>query len=215
LQICVEQAFHLGDDWEYEIASLMKGLVEEGLCMLEMGNSRPASGVEHLLAHYWEMKLTHQNQPAAFHGTKVGLATPIIARLYEKVRSIDQSEALRRLKAAQLPEPEREISHIRQVFGVASDQVISAQQAYLAQTPESYARLKQKIADHWDEIQGFAASVPPAVEIETLLQKVGAPVEPIEIGLTSEDVQDALENAPYLRRHFTVLNLCRMLQIKP
>lgn len=62
--------------------ALYDALLLSGLAMGMVGNSRPASGAEHHLAHYWEMDALAKGLPHALHGNAVGAATPVIARLY-------------------------------------------------------------------------------------------------------------------------------------
>lgn len=49
------QANAIGKRSADSIMALMEALIESGLCMLEFGESRPASGAEHHASHYWEM----------------------------------------------------------------------------------------------------------------------------------------------------------------
>ncbi len=44
----------------------MEGLIEAGFCMLDFGNSNPASGAEHHMSHYWEMKLLREGDRPYF-----------------------------------------------------------------------------------------------------------------------------------------------------
>lgn len=62
--------------------ALYDALLLSGLAMGMVGNSRPASGAEHHLAHYWEMDALAKGKAHALHGNAVGAATPVIARLY-------------------------------------------------------------------------------------------------------------------------------------
>ena len=48
-----------------------------------IGASRPASGAEHMLSHYWEMEFIARKKYPELHGIKVGIATPIIAEIFE------------------------------------------------------------------------------------------------------------------------------------
>jgi hypothetical protein len=52
----------------------LEGLFETGLCMLDFGQTRPASGSEHHISHFWEMKLLLERRPAILHGAKVEVA---------------------------------------------------------------------------------------------------------------------------------------------
>jgi glycerol-1-phosphate dehydrogenase [NAD(P)+] len=70
------------------VASLFDALVLSGLAMGMIGNSRPASGAEHHLSHYWEMDALKNHEAHALHGNAVGSATVAIARTYELMRDL-------------------------------------------------------------------------------------------------------------------------------
>ena len=65
------------------IAAIMEGLVLSGIAMSYIGNSRPASGSEHHMSHYWEMMFLLSQHEDPLHGTKVGVGTVTAIRLYE------------------------------------------------------------------------------------------------------------------------------------
>jgi len=72
---------------------LTNGLILSGTAITMAGSSRPASGGEHHLAHYWEMQALKGNFPVGLHGQKVGLATKLILHVYEKVHTrLESSE---------------------------------------------------------------------------------------------------------------------------
>ena len=68
------------------VTALFDALVLSGLAMGMIGNSRPASGAEHHLSHYWEMDALKNHEAHALHGNAVGSATVAIARTYELMR---------------------------------------------------------------------------------------------------------------------------------
>lgn len=63
----------------------MEALLLTGIGMAFTGNSRPASGTEHTLAHYWECKKLERGDAPAFHGAEVAVATLEIIRLYKDI----------------------------------------------------------------------------------------------------------------------------------
>lgn len=67
------------------IEKLILALVDSGQAITAVGNSRPASGSEHMLAHYWEVKALESQRTLGLHGQKVGLATELVLNLYAKV----------------------------------------------------------------------------------------------------------------------------------
>ncbi|MEC5271583.1 sn-glycerol-1-phosphate dehydrogenase [Caldifermentibacillus hisashii] len=84
LETCVEYVEEISNADEKGITILMNALIESGLVMQILDYSRPASGAEHHLSHYWEMYLLKTNQKQLLHGAKVGVATTMIVELYKK-----------------------------------------------------------------------------------------------------------------------------------
>jgi glycerol-1-phosphate dehydrogenase [NAD(P)+] len=52
------------------------------------GDSRPASGTEHHLAHYWEMRYLKEGRAHISHGLKVGLAAVTAVALWKELPSV-------------------------------------------------------------------------------------------------------------------------------
>lgn len=213
LTTCVDQVPVLQTHWESAMQHLMEGLIEEGICMLLHGNSRPASGAEHVISHYLEMKLARENRPAVFHGSKVGLATILVAKYYETIRQIDRKEAMERLQAARLPYAESVIKQIQKVFGSAANLILAVQHDAIHQTPERFTQICSNVSENWGAIQQFASTVPTSGQIKELLRQVGGVTNPADLGLTELDIREALEYGHYLRTYFTTLNLSRLLGI--
>jgi len=212
----VAQTKTLSEDWVFSVKSVMEALYEEGLCMLEFGNSRPASGAEHQFSHYWEMSLLREGRPAVFHGAKVGLASIWIAKYYEMIRKMSKEEAVNRLENTLKHDPDLEIQKISRGYGKdITPYIVNIQESHLSMTLEKYEILKKKIIDKWDEIQEIALEVPSSDKMSSLLQIVGGATEPSDIGLTKEDIGNAIEYAQYARKAFTVLNVCQVLGYKP
>lgn len=210
---CVAHAAEIGRASLTGITTLMDGLTESGLCMMEFGSSRPASGSEHLMSHFWEIKLMQEGRPAILHGAKVGVGTVLAARRYAIIRRISQQEAIQRLAAASLPSLEDEIARIRGTFRAVADHIIADHRPFLEMLEASFHTLQHKIGERWEEIQQIVATVPPAQEIAELLKQVGTPTDPDSLGLSDDDVQHALAFSRYMRGRFTVNTLGRVLGV--
>ncbi len=213
LLACVDNVSEIQKATQKGISCLMDGLVESGICMLLNGNSRPASGSEHHLSHYWEMKLLRLGRPAVLHGAKVGIGTVQIARRYEKIRSLSLEEAAQRLKITPIPEPKKESEIIEEVFGPISSKVKDEQHKYLNLNHSGYAQIQELIIEYWEDILQIASSVPAEQEIVNLLKRVNGPTNIDDIGMNSVDLDEALQFAHYLRGQFTITKLGRMLGI--
>ncbi len=189
------------------IAALMRALLDSGSAMARWRNSRPASGSEHHLSHYWETMRLLRGQPALLHGAKVGVGSVLMARAYERLRGMTREQAATRLAATPEPDAEAERATIRAGYGVIADEVMSAQGDLLPLAPERWARLQQDILTQWDAIQAIAADVPAPEEMAGMLRAAGAPVEPAVLGLTAEEVAAGLRYSHYIRDRFTVRRL--------
>lgn len=213
VQRCIDHAEAIGQRSEEGIRLLMDALIESGLCMLEIGNSRPASGAEHHASHYWEMQLLREGRPAALHGAKVSVATVHVARQYAQVRALRRAEMLDRLEAAVLPTRAAEIESIETGYGDLAQTVIAEHAAFLDLTTDAFDALKHKIVQQWEAVQTIAASVPAPEQIINFLAAAGAPTDGAALGLTDEEIQRGMRYGHYLRNRFTVMKLSRILDI--
>ena len=69
-------------DNEEFVFRLIELLIISGISMGFIGNSRPASGSEHHLAHYWEKYFLSKGLSYPMHGHSVGVASLIISDIY-------------------------------------------------------------------------------------------------------------------------------------
>lgn len=85
---CIESTDGLYSREENAIRRLIEALILTGISMGLAGVSRPASGTEHQLAHYWEVKDIEAGREHALHGNAVGAATVVTAMLFELAEDI-------------------------------------------------------------------------------------------------------------------------------
>lgn len=84
LDSCVNNLGRIAKHTDDGLKVLIQSLIESGLVMLVLDFSRPASGGEHHLSHYWEMNMLKNDRKQLLHGAKVGVATTIIIDLYKR-----------------------------------------------------------------------------------------------------------------------------------
>jgi glycerol-1-phosphate dehydrogenase [NAD(P)+] len=210
---CARQAFEIGQGSEAGVRLLIEGLIESGFGMLEFGNSNPASGAEHHISHYWEMKLLRDRRPAIFHGVKVGIASIITASWYDSLRALKKDQVAERLARAHMPDSGEVLENIHKIYGPAADLVIEDQREFIFMDEKRLADLKQRILDCWDEVLDIANAVPPSAKIKEWLRLGGAPLSGQEIGLGDEEVQLGLDYGHYLRKRFTISKLRHYLNL--
>ncbi len=191
--------------------ALTESLLDSGLNMGRAGSSSPASGAEHHLAHYWEMKLLWEGRPPVLHGIKVGFATLWAADAYAELRAMDREAVRGWMQKTTLPDVQSQEREIRQLFIRNPERILSEQKRFLELTPGAWQGLKERIYEEWPAIQAIASRVPPRSHIEQLLTPIQFPMTAGEAGLAEDDIQPGLAAAHYLRDRFTVFKLKYLL----
>lgn len=83
VETCAANAQALAQREPQAIQAVTEALILSGLAMGMVGVSRPASGAEHQMAHYWEMDALRRGEEHPLHGNAVGVGTVLAACLYE------------------------------------------------------------------------------------------------------------------------------------
>ena len=192
------------------MASLMEGLILSGIAMLVIGNSRPASGSEHSLSHYWEMKAFLDHKTPHLHGKKVGVGTGVMAKFYEKFFTRNPFEIdLADVHARKQPLEEIETA-IRRGLGKAADEVVKvAQSTYLSW--EEQEQQIEKLQTLWEDLKRLQAIEPTFKCVRDTQLAVGANIWPQDIGVNRPLLREALLNAKEVRSRYTVLRAAETL----
>lgn len=83
VETCAANAKALAQREPQAVQAVTEALILSGLAMGMVGVSRPASGAEHQMAHYWEMDALRRGEEHPLHGNAVGVGTVLAASLYE------------------------------------------------------------------------------------------------------------------------------------
>ena len=211
LESCIAATPEIGRATPEGVRKLMFSLIDSGMCMLDYGNSRPAAGCEHYMSHFLEMKLLREGRHAVLHGAKVALCSLMAADLYARLRQVRRPQAEKQLAAATQPDRNADMQRIRQAFGPIAENLFIEMAPYLDMTPAGFAQLKQRVLEHWVEIQALAAQVPSREKLVDLLNQAGGATNPAGLGLSEEEVQLALTESHFLRNRFTICKLEHLL----
>ena len=196
---------------EDAILSIMEGLILSGIGMSYIGNSRPASGSEHHLSHYWEMMALLSNGHLELHGTKVAIGTVIGLRLYEKFfQDLGTADSYHAFQSAE-PEfhPEQWSAEIRRVYLGAADSVIALENTSHKNAPEEMKRRKEALLNQRDLLQIEVKKLPKADQIIKILKLLSAKSTPEEVGVSEETLRDSILYAKELRNRFGILQVLK------
>lgn len=188
------------------VAELMRALVIVGIAMAYMGNSRPASGSEHHLSHYFEVVGLLRHEPYFCHGIDVAYSTYETAKLRRALLAIESPRA----KAFDMTEWE---TAIRRVYG-AEDNAVTAQEILALQKSLGwiYEDKLPVYQEKWAEIREILADSPTPEQVLRMLASVDLSIEEFEKMYSQEKIADAIQYAMYLKDRYSVLWLYAQVQ---
>jgi glycerol-1-phosphate dehydrogenase [NAD(P)+] len=91
LDSLIENTEAIKERKESGIKILIDGLINSGIAMMMVGSSRPASGTEHHISHFFDMYAGIYQEEVPPHGIKVGTALTISSYFYLKLLKTDFS----------------------------------------------------------------------------------------------------------------------------
>ena len=179
---------------------LMYGLLLSGLAMQMTGNSRPASGSEHHMAHFWEMAVINE-EISAYHGEKVGVGLVLASDIYHKA-----ADYLRQGKFEIKESVDVETDLIERIFTNKElcENIKKTNDPNLLDTIDP-AVLKQKTK----EITAIIEEIPKPEEIEEMLRKVNGTAGLQDLGFDLSMREKTAKIAPYIRDRITFLRILK------
>lgn len=184
---------------ENSIAKLMSALVIVGIAMAYMGNSRPASGSEHHLSHYFEVTGLLRDEPYFCHGIDVAYSTYVTAELRRELLQIEAP------KKCDFDEAKWE-SEIRRVYETEANKLTAAQIISLQRRlgwicRDFYPIYKEK----WKEIKEILQESPTPEAVLEMLSDIGLSLKEFEDIYSAEKIADAIRYAKDLKDRYSVL----------
>ena len=184
---------------EKSIAELMRALVIVGIAMAYMGNSRPASGSEHHLSHYFEVTGLLRREPYFCHGIDVAYSTYVTAQLRRRLIKIASPEA----KAFDEAEWEDNIRRVYagQTSSATAEEIIALQK----RLGWIYENKLPVCREKWAEIRDILSDSPTPDQILEMLESVDLFMEDFEKTYSVEKRADAIRYAKDLKDRYSVL----------
>ncbi len=180
------------------IEALMRALVDVGLAMAYVGNSRPASGSEHHIAHYLEITGILHGRPALAHGVDVACGAVMTAALREEI--------CRRDPILHPFDRNAYAAAMGKVYGALAPSVIALQEKtgfYTEAATEAF------ILSHTEEIRTVLAEAPTEAETREMVEAVGLSFADFTAYYGAETLAEATAWGKDLKDRYTVLWLYR------
>ncbi|MBQ9121688.1 MAG: iron-containing alcohol dehydrogenase [Clostridia bacterium] len=188
---------------EEAAGAIMEALVLTGLAMKLAASSRPASGAEHVISHYWECYKIVRGIWPEYHGKKVGVATVVCNRLYQKLAEIEEVDPI--------PDP------------------TDWDEVYTKYDPQLHADVKRLntptitdkvdpalLREKWGEIRAIIRDTLPKTEVLLdAMKRAGATTTPEEVNVNPTLFADGLRFHGYMRYRLLLTRLLPMLRLDP
>jgi len=189
------------------IANIMEALVITGIAMEFAGNSRPASGAEHHLSHYWEMQFLFECRKAVLHGTKVGIGTIAITYAYNKLKDLEIDFDAAKANVANY-DFDAWCDYMKKVYGVSADSVIKLEKKVEKNGQDGRMKRINAVETHWAEIKALITRLIPTVaQMEETLERLGGATRPSHVEISKEMFFDSVCVAKEVRDRYTILQL--------
>ena len=187
---------------EEAAGAIMESLVLSGLCMKLAASSRPASGAEHAMSHYWECYKIMRGIWPDFHGKKVGVASLIMTRVYrniaERVETIEPTADPITVEAVHAAFDPAQHAEVDRINAIALTDAIP---------PE-------KLRAAWPEIRRMALEMlPDADRLYDLMRRAGCATEIAEVNVTPELLEAGLRWHPFMKTRILLTRLLPMAGI--
>lgn len=191
------------------LGHLVNGLMMSGFAMQAARSSRPASGADHQFSHLWDMQHHAHGGMAPSHGFKVGLGTLASVALYEELLRCDLGKLEIEAAVSRWPSRDALVDQAAKLLGSGELAEIARQEipAKYVASPELREQLT-RLRDVWprlsarlqEQLIGFR-------QMQAMLKEAGCPTEPEEIGISRQRLRRSYQQALFIRRRFTVLDL--------
>jgi glycerol-1-phosphate dehydrogenase [NAD(P)+] len=188
--------------------ALFEALFLSSVAMTITGTSSPASGGEHLISHSLDMLAARDGGRHDLHGRQVGIASTLMAALYEKVLAIDYPV-------------------FYEVPFQVDEQFWGTLAPIVAREYEKKLPRYQMVADSlsrpgaWEKLRELLrADMVPAMKLKNCLSQAGAAhrigdIDHFGVPLTRKKLLAVVCNANQMRERFTILDLALLLGVIP
>ena len=183
---------------EESVEALMAALITVGVAMSYAGNSRPASGSEHHLSHFFELTGIERRRPYLLHGIDVGYATVMTCRMRE------QALRGRPITAPLVRDAAAWEAAVGRVFGAGAPEIRRLQAGGLEEWD-----LRPLMTEKWDDIRAVLREAPAARDVAAILASMGYGRGEFLAAYGEEWIRQAVDYARYTKTIYTLLWLLR------
>ena len=207
VKLCVDNAEGLKNRDSSAVEAVFNGLVLSGMAMSFAGASRPASGNEHYFSHIWDMRALEFGTASSTHGIQCAIGTLICAKLYEKLKTITP-DVKKASEYAEHFDSKAWMEKLYEFLGRGAVPLIHLEEKEQKYSVRKHADRIKRIAENWERIlEIINEEIPPASEIERILDIVSCPKDPLSIGIKKDILPTTFEATKDIRDKYILSRL--------
>lgn len=186
------------------IGIVMNSLILAGVGMSFLGNSRPASGSEHHLSHYWEMYFLQNKKPCPLHGTKVAIGTVIGLYFYHSLDGL-----LRNIPDVlnYTFDNKKWEAAIQKAYPFTYQSVLALEHSSHKNQEENVKERLFSLLEKKEEVLALSKVLPACEEIIGYLKSLNAFYLPSMIHINNDVLKNSIYYAKDLRNRYGILQL--------
>ena len=178
--------------------AVFESLLMTGIAMSFTKTSRPGSGTEHIMAHYWECLELLEGKVPNFHGEDVGVATLLMLRYYESLAKRETVSAHRE---------QVDWADVYRAYGPLAEDVRKLN------TPDTITDAvdPRMLERCWPQIREIVHSVPDYETCRAAMVAAGCKTTIEEVGKRPDFVAESFRYHPFMRRRLSLRRLANLL----
>ena len=196
---CIGSPEKIAQGDEAAVMGLFKGLLISGVSMTLAGSSAPASGGEHLVSHFLDMREPLTGRVPELHGLQVGAGIILSAVCYQRLAELTE----RKLNVDATRLFDADAARISGVWGKYSAEV----EKQFLQKRDSLLSLNRLMPARWGELNTLFSRVRSPEFFMDIFRRVGCDLSLGVLRLNREEFLQAAETARMIRNRITVLDL--------
>jgi len=181
------------------VQGLFEGLLFSGVAMSLAGSSAPASGGEHLISHFLDMREVITGQKPNLHGLQVGAGIILSAVCYEHLRTLEVED----LKSRAQEVFEADAGRIFSVWGSLSTEV----EKQFFNKKDRLLKLDSRLPENWGRLKALFGKVRTPEFFTGLFGRAGIEMTLSSLGISQDEFHLGATSARTIRDRLTVLDI--------
>ncbi|MCJ7498682.1 iron-containing alcohol dehydrogenase [bacterium] len=181
------------------VLGLFEGLLFSGVAMSLAGSSAPASGGEHLISHFLDMRESLTGVKPNLHGLQVGAGVVLSAVCYQKLASLEEKE----LKNSGKEIFEADARKIPSVWGSLASEV----EKQFLKKRDRLMQFDSLLPANWTELKTLFGRIRTPDFFVDLIRRTGLEMTLPSLGISKDEFYLAATSARTIRDRITVLDI--------